>query len=193
MQTVFRTILLVSLVVAGCASTPAARHYTLSAEASDSHRLATSQRKIEIVAVRIPEVWDRPQIVVTKSSSEVSLNEFHRWAAPLRTEVPRVVTRNLARILDTQTVWLRRDISGAQPDLRVQVSIEHIDAVPGEALQLQATWLIRAENGGNPRSGRTAVSEPLKEQTHDAVVLATGRALLAMSIALAKDIQAMPM
>jgi uncharacterized lipoprotein YmbA len=183
----------VSLVVAGCASTPPARHYTLSAEANDSHRLATSQRKIEIVSVRIPEVWDRPQIVVTKSSSEVSLNEYHRWAAPLRTEVPRVVTRNLARILDTQTVWLRRDFVGAQPDLRVQVSIEHIDAVPGEALQLQAAWLIRAETGASNRSGRTAIVEPLTDSSYDAVVAATGRALLAMSIALAKDIQAMPM
>jgi uncharacterized lipoprotein YmbA len=196
MQAICRTLLLASFLVAGCASTPVARHYTLSAEAKASHRIAMDPRKIEIVAVRIPETWDRPQIVLTQSPGEVSLSEFHRWAAPLRTEIPRIVAQDLARILDASTLWLRRDFAGVQPDLRVQIAIEQIDAVPGEALRLQAAWLIRAARGaddGKVQSGRTSVSIPLSEESHAAVVAATSHALLALSIDLARDIRALPL
>jgi uncharacterized lipoprotein YmbA len=82
----------------------------------------------------------------------------------------------------------RRDFAGMQPDLRVQVVIEHLDAVPGEALKLQASWLIRPEHGVI-KSGRATLSEPLVASSHEAVVAATGRVLLALSIDIAKDIQ----
>lgn len=191
MPVIYLALVLAAALLAGCAGSPAARHYTLSADATESHRIAADQRKIEIVAVRIPETWDRPQIVMTKSSAEVALSEFHRWAAPLRYEAPRIVTSNLARILDSKTLWLRRDFVGMQADLRVQVAIDQIDAAQGAGFQLQAAWQIRSENGV-VKSGRTVIAEPLAAATHEAVVAAAGRALLTLSIAIAKDIQTIP-
>lgn len=191
MPALYLALVLAAALLAGCASSPVARHYTLSADATESHRIAADQRKIEIVAVRIPETWDRPQIVMTRSSAEVALSEFHRWAAPLRYEAPRIVTSNLTRILDSRTLWLRRDFVGMQPDLRVQVAIDQIDAAPAEGFQLKAAWLIRSENGV-AKSGRTVIAEPLAAATHEAVVTAAGRALLTLSIAIAKDIQTLP-
>lgn len=193
MQVFFPALLCAACCVAGCAGTPAARHYTLAAEARASHPVTADKRKIEIVSVRIPETWDRPQIVLTKSAGEIGISEFHRWAAPLRAEVPRIVTQNLARLLDTSTLWLRRDFAGTQPDLRVQVVIEQIEALPGEALKLEAAWMIHASHGIELRGGRSSVSVPLAERTHEAVVAATNRALLALSIDLARDLRAVPL
>ena len=193
MQTMRQTTLIAALLVSACATTPASRHYTLAANAQESHRIAADKRRIEIVSVRIPEALDRPQVVLTQSANEVSFSEFHRWAAPLRAEVPRVVARNLSRILDTSTLWLREDFAGTQPDLRLQVTIERLEAMPGEAMRLQALWMIRPAEGGAPQIGRSTVSAPLNDGTYAAAVVAIGQALLHLSQDLAKAIQATPM
>ncbi len=192
MKIVFWALMLATILVAGCGTTPSSRLYTLGADAGESDGVAAEKRRIEIVAVRIPELWDRPQLVLTKSANEVSVSEFHRWAAPLRSEIPRVVARNLSRILDNQTIWLREDFAGAKPELRVQVMIERIDAVAGESVQLDAAWTIRRAGSDTATVGRAAIVESTAGTSHEAVVTALRRALLRMSTALAKDIAAMP-
>lgn len=123
-------LLLGSLLLAACGTTPPSRLYTLGAESVASDRVVTAaeSRRIELASVRIPELWDRPQIVFTHSANEIGISEFHRWAAPLRAEVPRAVARDLRRLLDNPNVWLRDDFAGAKPELRVQVTIERIEA-----------------------------------------------------------------
>ena len=193
MRIALGTLMLVAAFVSGCGTTPSPRLYALGADASESDRVAAERRRIEIVSVRIPELWDRPQMVLTKSANEVSVSEFHRWAAPLRAEIPRVVVRNLSRILDSPTIWLREDFAGTRPDLRAQVTIERIEATAGESVRLDATWVIRAAEGSDATQiGRTAIVERPVDGSHDAVVSATRRALLNLSISLAKDLAAMP-
>ncbi len=192
MKSTLSVLLLAAALVTGCSTTPSSRLYTLGADAGERDRVAAEKRRIEITAVRIPELWDRPQLVLTKSANEVSVSEFHRWAAPLRAEIPRVVARNLTRILDNPTIWLREDFAGAKPELRVQVIIERIEATAGESVQLDATWVVRAAEGEVSKVGRTAIVERPADASHEAVVSATRRALLALSMALARDIAVVP-
>ena len=184
----------VSVIVTACGTTPPARLYTLGAEAVAVDRMVTNaeSRRIELVSVRIPELWERPQIVLTKSASEVGISEFHRWAAPLKAEVPRVVARDLRRLLDTPEIWLRDDFAGAKPDLRVQVTIERIEAFAGEGVQIDAAWAIRPVASETVKVGRTTITEPMAGSGYDAVVNPLRRALSRMTGALAKDISAMP-
>ena len=195
MKNVLPMVVLVSVVLAACGTTPPSRLYTLGAETVAGDRVAPDvmqSRRIELVSVRIPELWDRPQIVLTKSANEVGISEFHRWAAPLKAEVPRVVARDLRHLLDTQDVWLREDFSGTKPDLRVQVTIERIEAVAGEGIQLDAAWAIRPVAGDTATVGRVTIAEPVAENGHEAVVTALRRALSRMSAELAKDITTVP-
>ncbi len=193
MKTALWTVLLATFFVTACGTTPPSRLYTLGADASEGDRIAMEHRRIEITSVRIPELWDRPQMVLAKSASEVDMSEFNRWAAPLKTEIPRVVVRNLVRILGDQAIWLREDFPGTMSDLRAQVTIERIEAVAGENLYLDAAWVIRGPSEKDATYlGHTAITEPLAGDGYDSVVAATRRALLSMSIRLAKDIAAMP-
>ena len=194
MKNALPALLLGALLLAACGTTPPSRLYTLGAEAVADDRVVANaeSRRVELVSVRIPELWDRPQIVLAKSANEVGISEFDRWAAPLKTEVPRVVARDLRRLLGTPDVWLRDDFAGAKPDLRVQVTIERIDAVAGEGVQLEAAWAIRPIAGDAAVVGRTAIAEPMAGNHHEAVVTALRRALSRMSAALAKDVAAMP-
>ena len=192
MKNALPALLLGALLLAACGTTPPSRLYTLGAEAVADDRVNAQPRRVELVSVRIPELWDRPQIVLAKSANEVGISEFDRWAAPLKTEVPRVVARDLRRLLGTPDVWLRDDFAGAKPDLRVQVTIERIDAVAGEGIRLEAAWAIRPVAGDAAVVGRTAIIEPMAGYRHEAVVTALRRALSRMSAALAKDVAAMP-
>ena len=190
MKIALRALVLAAVFVAACGTTPSPRLYTLGAATSETDRVASEKRRIEIGAVRIPDLWDRPQLVLTKSANEVSFSEFHRWAAPLKAEIPRVVVRDLSRILDNQTIWLREDFAGAKPELRVQVTIERMEAAAGESVQLDAAWVIRAAEGSATHLGRATITEKPVDGSHDAVVSATRRALLNLSVTLAKDLAA---
>ncbi len=193
MKNALPVLMLAALLVA-CGTTPPSRLYTLGGETVASDRVATNaeSRRIELVSVRIPESWERPQIVLTTSANEVGISEFHRWAAPLKTEVPRVVARDLRGLLGTSDIWLRDDFAGAKPDLRVQVTIERLEAVAGEGVQLDAVWAIRTVVTDAVAVGRTAIAEPMEGEGYEAVVTALRRALSRMSVALTKDVVTMP-
>ena len=190
MKNSFVVLAFVSVIVTACGTTPPARLYTLGAEAVAVDRMVTNaeSRRIELVSVRIPELWERPQIVLTKSASEVGISEFHRWAAPLKAEVPRVVARDLRRLLDTPDIWLRDDLAGVKPDLRVQVTIERIEAIAGERVQVDAVWAIRPVATETVKVGRTTITEPMAGSGYDAVINPLRRALSRMTGALARDI-----
>lgn len=193
MKPFFPALLLAAVVLAGCGTTPHSRLYTLTAEANQTHRVTAAPYRIEVVSVRIPEVWDRAQLVTTKSPREVNLSEFHRWAAPLKSDVPRVVVQNLVRILDNPTIWLRADFVGTRPDLRVQVSIDQIEAVPGQGLRLDATWTILSPaRQEGVKIGRASFSEAMSDASYDAIVASMSQALLSLSLAIAKDVGSLP-
>jgi len=192
MKNVLPALVLGSILLAACGTTPPSRLYTLGAEMVAINRIPsnTESRRIELVSVRIPELWDRPQIVLTKSANEVVISEFDRWAAPLKSEVPRVVARDLRRLLGSPDIWLRDDFSGAKPDLRIQLTIERIDAVAGESIELEAAWAIRPVSGEGMAVGRATITEPMAGANHEAVVTTLSRALSRMCEALANDIVA---
>lgn len=186
----FVVLAFVAVIVTACGTTPPAKLYTLAAEADavDSIVKNAQSRRIELVSVRIPELWERPQIVLTKSGSEVGISEFHRWAAPLKAEVPRVVARDLRRLLDTPDIWLRDDLAGVKPDLRVQVTIERIEAIAGERVQVDAVWAIRPVATETVKVGRTTITEPMAGSNYDAVINPLRRALSRMTGELARDV-----
>jgi len=76
---------------AGCGSTPKAHFYTLSAvpaAAGATAPSATAGYGVAVGPITVPEAVDRPQIVVRLSPSQVEISELHRWAAPLKSEIP---------------------------------------------------------------------------------------------------------
>jgi uncharacterized lipoprotein YmbA len=94
-----------AVLIAGCASAPS-HLYTLSASAAATAISDPSLSKLVIVIgpVSIPAIVDVPQIVVHTGPNQVSLNEFNRWASPLKDNIARVVAANLSAMLGTSRV-----------------------------------------------------------------------------------------
>ncbi len=177
------------VVLAGCASTPASRFYTLSAGATPA--ATSSDLSVAVGPVSVPAVVDRPQIVVRTGPNEVRLDEFNRWAAPLANNIARVVAANLVTLLGTPRVVLAPPALGTDTDYRVLIQVQRFDSALGEAATLDAVWTVTRSKDGKSQTGRTTVREPSPEKGYDALAAGHSRALARLSRDIASAVQAL--
>ena len=91
-------VLLVAPFIDGCSTSPRAAFYTLSPAAPpESVPSAAPRIYIAVDAVTIPDLVDRPQFVVRTGATQVSIDEFARWADPLKAQIARVLAADLAQ------------------------------------------------------------------------------------------------
>src|SRR5215813_4840355 len=89
------TLALTALVV-GCASASERSH--ASDPAASGTAAGTQDPPIVIVGpVNIPQLVDRPQLVMRDTGFGVRILERERWATPLKESLPRVIAGDLAR------------------------------------------------------------------------------------------------
>lgn len=181
---------IVVVLAAGCGSTPASRFYTLSATPAPGAK-TPSDLSVAVGPVSIPAVIDRPQIVVSVGPNQVRLDEFNRWAAPLESNISRVVADNLSSILGTPRVSLFPQTMNATVDYRVAIQVQSFDSAPGDAATLDAVWTVSRAKDGKSQTGRTAVREPASQGGFDGLAAAHSRALARLSRDIADALQAL--
>jgi uncharacterized lipoprotein YmbA len=128
--------------------------------------------------VSIPAIVDLPQIVVRKSPNQVSVDEFNRWASPLRNNIAQVVDDNLAAMLGTSRV---SSVLSVDADYRVAIDVQTFESAPGDAATLSAMWIVRRVKDGKTETGRTRVREASPETDYAALAAAHSRALSRLS------------
>lgn len=180
-----------AMVTVGCSRSPRVTFYTLEPGAQiNSSSAATSGPAVAVGPVTLPEVVDRPQLVVRVAANRVDILETHRWAEPLKSEIPRIIAENLGRLLESSRVSSYLQHSGADAVYRVLVDFQRFESSPGEAVTVEAVWSLRRAGEGTHKTGRSLVREPVGGEGHDAMVAAYGRALLAVSNDLANAVRA---
>jgi len=189
----FGVVAVLSLL-AGCSTTPPTRFYALEAVAApQSMQAARDGRPGTTVAVRtvaLPAAVDRPQFVVRASDARLNLDEFNRWAGPLRDEIARVVAGNLAAELGTPVVTVSTALPSAS-DLVVLLDVQRFDAKSGEGVEVDVVWIVRrALDEPQGRSGRSVVREPAGGAGYEALVAAYNRALARASRDIAAAVRA---
>ena len=184
-------VLTISLLT-GCASSPNESFYTLSAGVPVN--VATpangeSAYSIAVGPITLPEVVDRPQIVLRASPNEVIIVELHRWAEPLRSEIPRIIADNLTADLNVKRVAAYPQSAGDNADYRVLVDIQRFDSTMGESVTIDALWTVKRVSDGALRTGRSMARESTGGGTYEAVVAAHSRALATISHEIAEAIR----
>lgn len=185
-------LLLAAATLVGCASQKA-DFYTLSVEAPPNSGRPAATFSVVVGATTVPELIDRPQIVVRGGTNQVDIDEFARWAEPLKNQIPRVIAGDLAQLLDNQHVSVYPLAGDAASAYRVRASVERFDALPGEAVIVDVVWTVsppaKGALQGAPLSGRSTVREPVTGTGYGALVAAWSRALAAVSRDIAAAIQ----
>lgn len=174
-----RSIALAVLLLAGCASSPSSRFYTLSGPPSPT--TAAAGPSVVVGPVAIPAVVDRPEIVVTVGENEVWLDEFNRWAAPLADAIALATAENLAVALTTQRITLLAQSAGSDADYRVAIEVQRFESAPGSYALLDAVYTVRRLADGRTVSGRTTDRQSVDAKSYDALAAAHSRAVARLS------------
>ena len=177
------------LLCAGCVRSPGVAFYTLTPAAVPETEAPSAQAlSVRVGPVTLPELLDRPQLVVRVAPNRVAILEAHRWADPLKEEIPRLLSRDMGRRLGSNRVFAYGQGAGADVKYVVPVDILRMEAVPGEAVTIEAAWSVR--RGSDGRVGRAVVREKTAGSGYDAVADATSRALDALSAEIVKTVLA---
>ena len=155
------TLCLALALLAGCSRSPRVTFYTLNATAAPEAAAPATGSSVAIGPVTLPELLDRPQLVVRIDANRVDILEIHRWAAPLKSEIPRIIAEDLAVLLKPARVSTYPQNAGMDADYRVQVDIQRFEMTDGKGVALDALWSVRRAGGDAPKkTGRSVVSEP---------------------------------
>jgi uncharacterized lipoprotein YmbA len=82
-------VLFTAVLLAGCGSSPApVEFYTLNSLSGMKQQVNPANPgqpiAIGIGPIEIPEILNRPQIVTRTGPNKIKVDEFHRWAGPLK-------------------------------------------------------------------------------------------------------------
>jgi uncharacterized lipoprotein YmbA len=178
-------------ILVGCASSPKESFYTLSAGAAPESGTPAgpgAAPSIAVGPVSLPEVVDRPQLVVNAGANRVTILEQHRWAEPLKSAIPRLIAEDLAQLLGTTKVSAYPQTGTGDPDFRVHVDIQRFESAPGGPVTIDARWAVR-RGTEDPRTGQTLAQESAGGADYEALVGAYSRALATVSRAIAEAIR----
>ncbi len=141
-------------VVAGCSvlsPQPDRSEFFILTPVSDSAGMAArpastspdSQLTIGVGPVDFPDYLRRLPVVTRVAPNRIDLSEERRWAEPLDKNFVRVLSENLAALLDTQRIekypWSLR----TKVDYQVEINVQRFETTSDGQTQLLASWIIR--------------------------------------------------
>jgi uncharacterized lipoprotein YmbA len=189
-----RPILIAALlafpVLSGCGRSPKSTYYTLSSGAAPERAAAAAPLSVAIGPVTVPDIVDRPQLVLRAAANQVTINDYVRWAAPLKDEIPRVIADNLTQLLNGARVSTYPQSGSTDTDYLLTLGVQRFDSALGDAATVEVLWTVRPPKGGAPKAGRSVAREVANGKDYDALVAAHRRALAAVSRDIAEAIRA---
>jgi len=144
-----------------------------------------------VFPVAMPDYLDRPQIVTRVSENELKIDEFSRWAEPLKENFYTVLVDNLSTLLNSVKVIKTAQNLGVPLALQVGVEVVQFDGVLGGDVVLIVKWGLFGEEGRKLLlAKRSSFREPTGAATYEALVAAESKAVAALSREIAEAIRA---
>ncbi len=150
------------LFLTACGSTPRSDYYMLSTGTTSVP--SGGGPSIGVGPIQVPEYLQRREMILNRDHHKLSVNEYHRWAEPLEAGITRVMTLNLASLLNTHEVqtfpWRRV----SPPDYGISISVVQFAVHEREAM-LVAEWTVtRPGKDTAPISRISQLVEPSGEE-----------------------------
>lgn len=168
--------LAVMTLIAGCAASPSPKFYALSAVAMNVPPSDSRGMTVSIGPVTVPELVDQPKMVIMLDANRVSIDEYARWAEPLKRGIARVLVADLTQSLlgAIVTAYPQRVDDDAY---RVSVDVQEFASSASGMTTLSVIWSVRAGEREEPVRGRSVVHETAAGPGNDALVNAYSRSL----------------
>ena len=186
-------------VAAGCAS-PRENLYTLESTAGEAVKVAPAAAApavavptVVVGPVSIPQLVDRPQLVIHTGPSHVDIAEQERWAVPLKESLPRMLAGELGRLVPTVRFVEYSSAAINAPSARLLIEIRQFDVQAGSGATVDAHWIYRPSASGTPvTEGDTAIHEPITGAGYESYVNSLRRACVGLAGRLAEYLSGQP-
>jgi uncharacterized protein len=177
-------LLLCSLLIAACASSPPVRYFVLDPVAPAAELAPLAAPAMQIAAVRLPATLDRRQIVREVAPNKLLISNDNRWGAPLPDMTQRVLSQDLMlRLPSNQTVLAEEPAPNGTGSITVEVL--QFCVVSGNVV-LDGSWTItHGEDDHTPQRHTFHLSEaaPNTDFAQDAHIMSALLGSLADSMA----------
>jgi hypothetical protein len=188
-------VLFTAFLLTGCGSSPPpVEFYTLNSISAMTPQVnpAVPDQNIAIGIgpIEIPEILDRPQIVTRTGPNKLKVDEFNRWAGPLKSGFAQVLAENISLLLATDHVAVYPWEIDFKPHYRIALDIRYFEGQMGENVLLDVVWRVSGQEGQKIQAAKTSViKEPLSDRSYEALVAAKSQAIAQLSREIAQEIQ----
>ena len=187
----FAIAALATPLLVGCASSPDARLYILSADASGQvANWGENGPKVLVGPINVPEHIKRAEIVFRTSGNRVTLNEYDRWAESVDNNISEVLSENLSELLGSNSVFTDDSNFLARPDVIIRIDINRFGLMENQQVELQASWEIDDRRNGTSKLSAEEFRVTPRGEDIPAIVAAMSEAMEQLSNTLAQEMAA---
>ncbi len=183
-----RASLGVCVLIAACAATPD-HFYTLAVLPEGAPTGLTAPTRHVLLSVNVPELVDRPELVVSTSDTGILVLEHERWGVSLSDQMVQTLARDIEKRRSDVLVADRAFDQGTTPPVRITVDIVRLTARRGDRVSMEAHWRIVDESAGIDAIGGGEFDRPVDGAGYDAIARAFSQALAALADRLAADVR----
>ena len=145
---------------------------------------------VGIGPVELPRHLDRDAIVTRISPNQLKVNDSHRWAGSLQSDIIRALAAQIEGLSQVKEVahfpWRTR----IDPDLRFRVEILAFEGIPGKEVTLKAAWSMAPGDTEQPAVRRTTlIREAFAGGSIEAMVAAMGSVLTKLGAEMSEAIE----
>ena len=181
-----RSLWLIALLIWGCAGSGApSAYYTLQHTPDIDVRgnaPPTAGLTIGMGPVTLPRHLDRDAIVTRIGPNRLKVNERHRWAGSLQSDIIRVLASRFEEVTRVKEVMVFPWAQSIEPDLRFRVEIVAFEGSPGKEVTLKAAWSMAPGSTDQPAVRRVSlIREKIQGGSMEEMVAAMGKALSLLS------------
>jgi uncharacterized lipoprotein YmbA len=161
-----------------CSSSVKTYYYTLQTDEATAREAApVRQTSIALTSVSLPEIVDRPQLVLRTGTTQLDISDNHLWGQPLKSEIAHRLAVDLARETGAARVILPGQAGYDDAEIKLAVDILRFDSVPGKDATIEARWSVQRKGAAKSTDGHAVVKEVVSGAGYDALIAAHSQAL----------------
>lgn len=147
--TILSALLISSLLLVGCGTSPKTQIYILSSIERDTTPIMDAQNVvIKVGPVSIPDTLDKAPIISRIDSNSLLADDYNRWSGDYRDDIQRIIGENLSILLPKSHIALGQETMLLPEDFQVIINIREFYGQLGGSVTLNVDWTV-ARKGKN--------------------------------------------
>lgn len=186
-------LLLSTLWLSACGSSPKTQFYTLAAAPELETKANHSVQSLGVGPIELPEMLDQLGVVSQQQDHEITVASYHVWAGDLNEAFGRVLADNLSNLLNIDAVWPFPWDNRSRPHQQVRVHVEQFSGQLGGEITLKAKWSLLNQNGSQVLSNhRQIFTRTANKRSYSDYIATLNQLVTELSYAIADSFQELP-